>query len=187
MSRRSGGRSKIWLLSHFADEARSSVQCGLCPVRIKYVGNTTNVARHLEIKHPQQFKAVCSLMPGNKAAGSIVAAAVASSSVGRSSGSDSNVADSTQGWSGETQSREEMAIMKILHQHNLEKLTSETSGGSGGGGLLIEPPSEFDCPEVVVKSEQPAWDWHEPSGTRILIFQLYKAFYFQHVEFLYQT
>lgn len=52
------GRSKVWRLAKFAEGGRTEVECSLCPARIKYVGNTTNIARHLELKHPLEFAAL---------------------------------------------------------------------------------------------------------------------------------
>nr|XP_045597608.1 broad-complex core protein isoforms 1/2/3/4/5-like isoform X6 [Procambarus clarkii] len=51
-------RSKVWRLAKFADGGETEVKCSLCPAVIKYVGNTTNIARHLELKHPLEFAAI---------------------------------------------------------------------------------------------------------------------------------
>uniref|UniRef100_A0A0P4WN10 BED-type domain-containing protein n=1 Tax=Scylla olivacea TaxID=85551 RepID=A0A0P4WN10_SCYOL len=93
------GRSKVWRLASFVDERRSEVECSLCPVRIKYVGNTTNIARHLELRHPVEFAA---LDPTNAGAGR-------GSGLGRQHPHRPH-----------QQNREEAAICRILAQHREE-------------------------------------------------------------------
>ncbi|KAF2349233.1 Zinc finger BED-type, partial [Trinorchestia longiramus] len=144
-----GGRSKIWLLSHFVDDTRTMVQCSLCPVQIKYVGNTTNVARHLEVKHPEQFNAVSQLVPSTRML-----------CISHSRSSDEQL----------KQQREEKAIKRILYQHKIEKLKAEmksdaTSATQETGvkqELSVEATSQSDS--ATQWSSSASWSWHTPTA-----------------------
>lgn len=170
VGRKMAGRSKIWLLSHFVDDTRTMVQCNLCPVKIKYVGNTTNVARHLEVKHPQQFLAVTKLMQppasppsvgggaAGRGGGGLHTAALVLSPAGRT------VEEQLQ------RQREDIAVKRILHQYKQERLKAETTdrsldglhdahdgrmdyGNCSGGDEEMSP--EEMCPSSL-------WSWHSP-------------------------
>ncbi|XP_018006612.1 protein bric-a-brac 1 isoform X4 [Hyalella azteca] len=148
-----GGRSKIWLLSHFVDETRTMVQCSLCPVQIKYVGNTTNVARHLEVKHPEQYNAVSQLVPSNRML-----------CISHSRSSEEQI----------KQQKEENAIKRILYQHKIEKLKTEMKSDSNVAAILShvkqELNSDTDTQNGLVVSasndtswqSSASWSWHTP-------------------------
>lgn len=99
------GRSKVWRLAKFADGGRSEVECNLCPARIKYVGNTTNIARHLELKHPLEFAALDPTQAGAASA----------------------LARQEQLQQRQQHHREEAAICRILAQHREELRRQEKS------------------------------------------------------------
>ena len=126
------GRSKVWRLASFVDERRSEVECSLCPVRIKYVGNTTNIARHLELRHPVEFAA---LDPSNAGAG-------------RSSGLGRQHPHRPQ-----QHNREEAAICRILAQHR-EELKKQSCSVSGE---QQQPAAASSC---LVSAQR--WTWHTP-------------------------
>ncbi|XP_037772745.1 protein bric-a-brac 2-like isoform X4 [Penaeus monodon] len=128
------GRSKVWRLAKFADGGRSEVQCSLCPSRIKYVGNTTNIARHLELKHPLEF---ASLDPSH--------AAAAASALARH-----EQLQQRQQTQHQAHQREEAAICRILAQHRAE--------------LSRQADQEGDTQAVTTVTLTPAqlWAWHTP-------------------------
>ncbi|XP_069960577.1 protein bric-a-brac 2 isoform X6 [Cherax quadricarinatus] len=111
------GRSKVWRLAKFAEGGRSEVECSLCPARIKYVGNTTNIARHLELKHPLEFAA---LDPTQ------AAAALARH-------------EQLQQQQQQQHQREEAAICRILAQHRQELRRMKSDSGSPVTSLTLTP------------------------------------------------
>ena len=177
VGRKMAGRSKIWLLSHFVDDSRTMVQCSLCPVKIKYVGNTTNVARHLEVKHPEQFSAVSQLMPSTRPAQQITSPVNSSSSGGNNNKSTSYpVSGCGGGYSCNKvptledqlkQQREELAIKRILQQHKLEKLKVEFGDDFCTGEMDMD--GGRDSPAMILpadeRSSSALWSWHTPLST----------------------
>ncbi|XP_050724833.1 protein tramtrack, beta isoform-like isoform X3 [Eriocheir sinensis] len=132
------GRSKVWRLASFVDEGRSEVECSLCPVRIKYVGNTTNIARHLELRHPVEFAA---LDPSQAGAGR-----------GAGPGGRHHLRHPQQ-------NREEAAICRILAQHR-EELKKQVGGGAEEQHHhqpVVASPATSPC---LVPA--PRWSWHTP-------------------------
>lgn len=131
------GRSKVWRLASFVDGGRSEVGCSLCPVRIKYVGNTTNIARHLELRHPVEFAALDPSTPGGGRGGS------------------------RHHHRQHQQSREEAAICRILAQHQ-EELQKQTGGGGAEAQQQEQEPTVI-VPEVTpCLMPAPKWSWHTP-------------------------
>lgn len=132
------GRSKVWRLASFVDEGRSEVECSLCPVRIKYVGNTTNIARHLELRHPVEFAALDPSQAGT----------------GRGAGPGGR-----HHLRHPQQNREEAAICRILAQHREELKKQAGSGGEEQHHHqpLVASPATSPC---LVPA--PRWSWHTP-------------------------
>lgn len=128
------GRSKVWRLAKFADGGRSEVECSLCPTRIKYVGNTTNIARHLELKHPLEFAA---LDPSH--------AAAAASALARH-----EQLQQRQQSQHQAHQREEAAICRILAQHRAE--LSRQAGQEEGAQAVA----------TVTLTPAQLWAWHTP-------------------------
>lgn len=135
------GRSKVWRLASFVDEGRSEVECSLCPVRIKYVGNTTNIARHLELRHPIEFAAL------DPTAGA-----------GRGAGLGGRHPHRQH-----QQSREEAAICRILAQHQ-EELKKQAEGGPEDQQQQKSPPMVVvpAASPCLVATGAPRWSWHTP-------------------------
>lgn len=163
VGRKMAGRSKIWLLSHFVDDRRAWVQCNLCPVKIKYVGNTTNVARHLEVKHPQEYNTVSQLIPSTRLAHNTASTVVTSPKSILSSKTHSTVRNITLQEQLKLQ-KEELAIRRILKQHKLERLKAESAGTQGEE--LKDLYSDEDTEDYPTLREEACptslWAWHSP-------------------------
>lgn len=130
------GRSKVWRLARFTDDTRVEVECSLCPVKIKYVGNTTNIARHLELRHPIEFAALDPLAGPR----------------GRSGGVTTR--QQHQHYLRQPQQqREEAAICRILAQHQEELRRQESSSST-----TITP--NIKVPNVIMPTK--VWTWHIP-------------------------
>ena len=170
------GRSKVWRLSHFANRDRTEVQCDLCPSRIKFVGNTTNIARHLELKHPTEYAALTTTdgggggnNPGSTAGGRVNANHSTPTSIARNNGelasptSSSSSSSSMEAYNKilnrktTSQKDENVAIRRILQIHNreLQKLKAEQSHQK----TCPAAPPEFIIPH---ESKNLIWNWHSP-------------------------
>ncbi|KAL7636645.1 UNVERIFIED_CONTAM: hypothetical protein RMT77_013422 [Armadillidium vulgare] len=138
------GRSKVWRLSHFADPERLEVQCDLCPTKIKFVGNTTNIARHLELKHPVEFGALTNSDPFVNSSAAIQATRLEQETIKRE--------------------QENNAIRRILQQHNLELRKLQEKQVKSG--LSSDPLSTALCFNDNNESEYTeftkVWSWHTP-------------------------
>ena len=146
------GRSKVWKLSHFANAEKTEVQCDICPTKIKFVGNTTNIARHLELKHPVEYAALLSSMQqGN----------TQTNANEESSASDKQTFNSKNMkqvvyFSRKPKVDENLAIRRILQIHNreLQKLKAQESHKQS------EP--EFIGPHPTSEAKNLLWSWHCP-------------------------
>ncbi|KAK4306608.1 hypothetical protein Pmani_014385 [Petrolisthes manimaculis] len=135
------GRSKVWRLARFTDDTRVEVECSLCPVKIKYVGNTTNIARHLELRHPAEFAA---LDPMAGAGGGVGGGGITSRH------------HHYQTRQPHMQ-REEAAICRILAQHQEELKRQETRSPTKKG-TTITP--NIKIPNITMPTK--VWTWHIP-------------------------
>lgn len=145
------GRSKVWRLAKFADGGRSEVECNLCPTRIKYVGNTTNIARHLELKHPLEFAA---LDPAQ--------AAATATALARHEQQMQEQAQQQQQQQG--RQREEEAICRILAQHREELRRQEHQPGDVNDREQQQQQQHQTLTSLTSLTFLPGklWTWHTP-------------------------
>ncbi|KAK7082846.1 hypothetical protein SK128_003841 [Halocaridina rubra] len=141
------GRSKVWQLAQFADGGKKEVQCNLCPARIKFVGNTTNIARHLEIKHPVEFAALDPFSSSNALQG-------------RHEVLQRHQAEK------QNQRKEEEAICRILARHREELSKSSTMDVNASGPA--SHPTARGC--TITLAPATPWAWHTPViSSRIIV------------------
>ncbi|XP_076065617.1 uncharacterized protein LOC143039446 isoform X2 [Oratosquilla oratoria] len=51
-------RSAVWTYFDNAKETSDKVLCQICGERIMHSGNTSNMLKHLKIKHPEEYKSI---------------------------------------------------------------------------------------------------------------------------------
>lgn len=51
-------RSAVWTYFDDGDETSEKVLCQICGERIVHSGNTSNMIKHLKIKHPEEYNSV---------------------------------------------------------------------------------------------------------------------------------
>ena len=151
------GRSKVWKLSKLVDGVdKLEVSCNLCPARIKYVGNTTNIARHLEFKHPVEYAKLLEEHGQDSSNVGVKKSSVASTGNQKTKESDKSyykLLIQRRVEQREQEMREKLAIQRILkehqHQQELEFL-----------GLTGEDVST--TPRKTRKYRSTHWLWHQP-------------------------